>query len=268
MLSDDSNVGDSANNTPVKKTKPPAKDPPLGSQNENSSAANASTQEHSLKRKAPLNSVDEVSSVTKKTTPSTSSRTDTSRPSRTDVSTSNTTTTTTSAKTQSKPVPSSASTNVAESSASSASQPTPAEAPSSQMPPGNFAGSGSGSQPRYPSGVSSVSLSDLKKQRSEQRQVDVVDPYVQRRDNLEAQVQSMFLQSLQSDIMRPNTNSSILPSNGKKDKTNGHNNNNSVNAPPPTRAYMNDGQLRRYIAPNHAAVVGGDEDKTSCCVIM
>ncbi|XP_041376954.1 protein phosphatase 1 regulatory subunit 16A-like isoform X2 [Gigantopelta aegis] len=276
VLSEESNIGDSEKDRPAKKTKSPERDLPLGKQNENVlavlAAANSSTQEQSLKRKISA-SVEEMSSNSLKKT------TTTAAASRTNASTTDTTTST--AKTQSKHVPSSATTTLAESSSSSSttttttttttSQSKPTDTDASQMPPGNFAGSGS--VPRYPSGVSSVSLSDLKKQRTDQRQVEVVDPYTQRRDNLEAQVQSMFLQSLQSD-MRPtananaNANTSILPSNGKKDKTNGHNNNNSLSSSPPNRAYMNDGQLRRFTAPNHAAIVGGDEDKTSCCVIM
>lgn len=102
-------------------------------------------------------------------------------------------------------------------------------------------------------------LSDLKKHRSNSREnlVDIA-------------MQSMFLESLQGG-RRSNSSSGLqansVPSGGERtDKTkNGHNNNNTSTG---YSFSTSDGQLRRFVAPTHSRVVGEEEDKERCCVIL
>lgn len=104
---------------------------------------------------------------------------------------------------------------------------------------------------------SGSTLSDLKKHRSNSRE-NLVD----------AAVQNMFLESVQSGRQqRSNNSSSAVQGNsmpmGPRDKAkNGHNNNNNA-----VSYSASDGQLRRFVAPNHSPVVGDDE-KPNCCVIL
>ena len=96
--------------------------------------------------------------------------------------------------------------------------------------------------------MSGSTLSDLKKQRSNSRE-----------NLLDLAVQDMFLDSVQGGRQQQN---SVPP--GDKAK-NGHNNNNN-NA---MQFSATDGQLRRFVAPSHSPVVGGDDDeKQNCCVIL
>lgn len=114
-----------------------------------------------------------------------------------------------------------------------------------------------GNQTRRQSGST---LIDLKKHRSNSR------------ENLaDIAMQSMFLESLQGG-RRVNTSGSSPQGNSvaggdRSDKTkNGHNNNNTT-----VQGYAsspNDGQLRRFVAPTHSRVVGEEEDKERCCVIL
>ncbi|XP_025114575.1 protein phosphatase 1 regulatory subunit 16A-like isoform X2 [Pomacea canaliculata] len=108
-----------------------------------------------------------------------------------------------------------------------------------------------GNTARHPS---SNTLLDLKKNRSNSRE-----------NLLDTQVQNMFLESVQAP-RRSNNTSAVGKAMPGEDKTkNGHNNN---NAPSQGYTYSTaDGQLRRYVAPNNAPVVG-EEEKQKCCVIL
>ncbi|XP_069113992.1 protein phosphatase 1 regulatory subunit 16A-like isoform X2 [Argopecten irradians] len=111
----------------------------------------------------------------------------------------------------------------------------------------------SGSKVRYPSGTPSITLSDLKKHRSESRS----------RENsvIDTQVQNLFLSSLNSNNKK--YSSSSLPRGDNPDHhtdSNGHNNN--------MKSYPNHSEgIRRFTAPGHAPAVGGEE-KQGCCVIL
>lgn len=104
---------------------------------------------------------------------------------------------------------------------------------------------------------SGPTLLDLKKYRSNSRE-SLVD----------AAVQNMFLESVQSGRQQWSGNSSSAQHGnsvpvGPRDKAkNGHNNNNNA-----VSYSAGDGQLRRFVAPNHSPVVGDDE-KQDCCVIL
>ncbi|XP_033755398.1 protein phosphatase 1 regulatory subunit 16A-like isoform X2 [Pecten maximus] len=111
----------------------------------------------------------------------------------------------------------------------------------------------SGSKVRYPSGTPSITLSDLKKHRSESRS----------RENsvIDTQVQNLFLSSLNSNNKK--YSSSSLPRGDNSDHhtdSNGHNNN--------MKSYPNHSEnIRRFTAPGHSPAVGGEE-KQGCCVIL
>lgn len=96
-------------------------------------------------------------------------------------------------------------------------------------------------------------LPDLKKNRSNSR------------ENLaDNAMQNLFLESLQSRHHgKPSTNSMR----GGENKTkNGHNNNNTA---PQGYAYSSGtGEMKRYVAPINSEVVGSDEEKQNCCVIL
>ncbi|KAK7114150.1 protein phosphatase 1 regulatory subunit 16A-like isoform X1 [Littorina saxatilis] len=102
---------------------------------------------------------------------------------------------------------------------------------------------------------SGSTLSDLKKHRSNSRE-----------NLLDQAVQNMFLDSVSGGRQqRPNPSGGGSPVQGRApvDKAkNGHNNNNNAVHYNPA-----DGQLRRYVAPTNAPVVG-DDDKQNCCVIL
>ncbi|CAL1527636.1 unnamed protein product [Lymnaea stagnalis] len=96
-------------------------------------------------------------------------------------------------------------------------------------------------------------------------------------DALQEQLQSMFLASVPNRQNRsPSVNSSQLhfyPPPMMEKAKNGHNiNNNSTahNAQGGTpQGSIREGQLRRFVAPTSAPIVGGDEDeKQKCCVIL
>lgn len=104
---------------------------------------------------------------------------------------------------------------------------------------------------RYPSGTPSLNLSELKKYRSEGRS----------RENsvIDAQVQDMFLTSLQTRGNKYSTS----PSQNKEEqqqhsKNNGHNNN---------TPYFHNESMKKFKAPGSAPVVGGEE-KVGCCTIQ
>ncbi|XP_076470396.1 uncharacterized protein LOC143300534 isoform X2 [Babylonia areolata] len=97
---------------------------------------------------------------------------------------------------------------------------------------------------RRPSGST---LSDLKRQRSNSRE-----------SLLEIAVQSMFLESVQGGRQQQGNS---VP--GREKAKNGHHHNNNA-----MHYTASDGQLRRFVAPTTAPVVGGDEGKQKCCVIL
>ncbi|KAL5022809.1 hypothetical protein ScPMuIL_001964 [Solemya velum] len=108
---------------------------------------------------------------------------------------------------------------------------------------------------RQQSGTPTGTLANLKKQRAE------VQP--RSRDNsIDAQVQNMFLDSLNNDNKR--YSSGVQPRQPvvkEYRNQNGHNNNK-------TSAYpTGDVPLRRFTAPGTAPVVG-DEEKPACCILM
>lgn len=136
------------------------------------------------------------------------------------------------------------------------------------------ADSGSNSVPglgqvHNPSGTPSGTLSDLKKQRSEQHKFGT---------GLDAQVQNLFLHSLGTGN-KYSSGSSQPPQtqthqNKKENAQNGRNikNNNNNNMSGPTRppTFLSDsGPLRRFSAPTSHPVIGEDDKfKNNCCVIL
>lgn len=110
------------------------------------------------------------------------------------------------------------------------------------------------SQVRYPSGVPSITLSDLKRQRQETRS----------RENslIDMQVQNIFLSSLNAGGSNKYSTSPSAPVKESKidyANKNGHNNN--------TQPFSHGEPIRKYKAPNNVPVVG-DDDKQNCCVLM
>lgn len=138
---------------------------------------------------------------------------------------------------------------------------------------GSHADSGSNSVPgsgqvRYPTGTPPGStLSDLKKQRSEQHKFGT---------GLDAQVQNLFLHSLSGAGNKYSSGSSHPPQtqNKKENAQNGRNikNNNNNNTSGQTRppTFLSDsGPLRRFSAPTSHPVIGDDDKfKNNCCVIL
>ena len=113
--------------------------------------------------------------------------------------------------------------------------------------------------------LGSGTLSDLKKQRSEQHKFS---------NSLDAQVQNLFLSSL-SDSRKYSGSSHSQQQNSNNENThNGqnskaiNNNNNSVPTRPPT--YISDNvPLRRFSAPASSPVIGEDDKfKSNCCTIL
>lgn len=106
--------------------------------------------------------------------------------------------------------------------------------------------------------LSSNTLSDLKQRRSNSR------------DNLlDAAVQNMFLEAAHGPRQAPPQRQPTIPHPyhppQPQDKgKNGHNNNNNS----AMHYSAQDGQLRRFVAPTNAPVVGGDDKNNSCCVIL
>ncbi|XP_059176383.1 protein phosphatase 1 regulatory subunit 16A-like isoform X2 [Physella acuta] len=125
----------------------------------------------------------------------------------------------------------------------------------------------------------SVSYSnDMRRQYSDVREPVQMDP---QKEALEAQLQSMFLASVPNRQARSTSVTSVTPPQLQfypppmmEKAKNGHNNNNntalstaSTNSTP--QSSFRDGQLRRFVAPTNAPIVGGDEDeKQKCCVIL
>ena len=126
-----------------------------------------------------------------------------------------------------------------------------------------------GTEVRYPSGTPSITLSDLKKHRNEERSREGS----RENSTIDTAVQNLFLSSLGTNNKK--YSSSSLPGRDQappghqhqqhqqqNHKKNGHHNNN-------TESYPNNAQqpLRRFVAPSNSPVVGGDE-KDGCCVIL
>ncbi|KAL8616326.1 hypothetical protein ACOMHN_056269 [Nucella lapillus] len=97
---------------------------------------------------------------------------------------------------------------------------------------------------RRPSGPT---LSDLKRQRSNSRE-----------NLLDIAVQSMFLESLHGGRQQGVGGQGQ----GREKARNGHQNSKGVHYS------AADGQLRRYVSPTSDPVVGGDDGKQKCCVIL
>lgn len=121
---------------------------------------------------------------------------------------------------------------------------------------------------RYPTGSGTGTLADLKKQRSESHKFG---------NGLDAQVQSLFLHSLNDDSKKysssgvsssPNANNKESSAQNGKNVKNNNNNINSGQSRPPT--FISDsGPLRRFSAPTSSPVVGDDDKfKNDCCVIL
>lgn len=116
----------------------------------------------------------------------------------------------------------------------------------------NSGSSSSLSSNRYPSGTPSLNLSELKKHRSESRS----------RENsvIDAQVQDMFLISLQTRGNKYSTS----PSQNKEEQQQQHSKNNGHNNNTP---YFPNESMKKFKAPGGAPVVGGEE-KEGCCTIL
>ncbi|XP_076449866.1 protein phosphatase 1 regulatory subunit 16A-like [Babylonia areolata] len=149
---------------------------------------------------------------------------------------------------------------------------TPAQGPYPSPPSSSSshrAGGGSGPPPPHPQplhppvggqqkGVGvGPTLPSLKRERSNSRE-NLVD----------LAVQDMFLESVQG--RRQHSDGTLQGNNSIAAKTkNGHNNNNNNSSAASVLNSTTDGQLRRFVAPEHAQVIGGDEsEKQSCCVIL
>lgn len=117
----------------------------------------------------------------------------------------------------------------------------------------NSTETGTSSNVRYPSGPSSITLADLKRQRAESRS----------RENsltdISSQVQNMFINSLSSNNSKKYSSSSLPGKEPHKDK-NGHNTNNN------TQGYHPEA-VHKFKAP-HSSPVIGEDDKQGCCVVM
>ena len=125
-------------------------------------------------------------------------------------------------------------------------------------------------QPRYPTGTPSGTLSDLKKQRSENNHKFGT--------GLDAEVQNLFLHSLgtgnkystgsghESETHDKNEKNENMQ-NGRNIKNN-NNNESSGRSRPPT--FLSDsGPLRRFSAPTSHPVIGDDDKfKNNCCVVL
>lgn len=128
-----------------------------------------------------------------------------------------------------------------------------------------------GSDPRNPSGTPGGTLSDLKKQRSENHKFGT---------GLDAQVQNLFLHSLgtgnkyssgggghdDSDSNDKNEKNENMQ-NGRNIKNNNNNESGGRSRPP---TFLSDsGPLRRFSAPTSHPVIGDDDKfKNNCCVIL
>ncbi|CAG5122581.1 unnamed protein product [Candidula unifasciata] len=128
-------------------------------------------------------------------------------------------------------------------------------------------------------GSSGSTLTDLKKHRSDVRRDSL-------KDTLDAQFQKMFLETVPQINNRNSTASvtsnstpyqhlHIYPPPMMEKAKNGHNSNSSTTSASLTRSgstssgphsSFREGQLRKFVAPSNAPVVGGDE-KQKCCVI-
>ena len=119
-----------------------------------------------------------------------------------------------------------------------------------------------------------------------------------RRDAVESQLQNMFLDTVPGNRARqgngpsPPSQQRFYPPPMMERAKNGHNNNNNNNvnstslAPPPAtptpvapstnnqsntnpRSSFRDTPRKRFVAPPHSAIVGGEDDeKEACCVIL
>ena len=127
---------------------------------------------------------------------------------------------------------------------------------------------GHSGQPRYPSGTPPGTLSDLKKQRSENHKMG---------NGLDAQVQNLFLHSLSgagNKYSSGSSSSSHPPQTHKRESTqngrNVKNNNNNTSGPSRPPTFISDsGPLRKFSAPTSHPVIGEDDKfKNNCCVIL
>ncbi|XP_048749788.2 protein phosphatase 1 regulatory subunit 16A-like isoform X3 [Ostrea edulis] len=118
----------------------------------------------------------------------------------------------------------------------------------------NNSEAGTGSTVRYPSGPTSITLADLKRQRAESRS----------RENsltdISSQVQNMFINSLSTNDTKKYSSSSLHGKEPPHKDRNGHNTNNN------TQGYHPDA-VHKFKAP-HSAPVIGEEEKQGCCVVM
>lgn len=119
-------------------------------------------------------------------------------------------------------------------------------------------------QVRYPTGTSTGTLSDLKKQRAEQHKLG---------NGLDAQVQNLFLNSLSGDSRKYSSSGLHTQQQANKENTqngkNVRNNNNMSGQSRPPTFFSDNGPLRRFSAPNSAPVIGDDDKfKHDCCAIL
>ena len=125
---------------------------------------------------------------------------------------------------------------------------------------------GHSGEPHNPGGTPPGTLSDLKKQRSENHKLG---------NGLDAQVQNLFLHSLSGAGNKYSSGSGNPPQtqNRKENTQNGrnvkHNNNNTSGPTRPPTFISDSGPLRRFSAPTSHPVIGEDDKfKNNCCVIL